>query len=149
MVRREFLRKQLYTILDSIKDVPNIKVWKPNITKELYSFADLGEDTNVMKIENSNSFDCFETEFQVVISFKIKKDLLETGELVNLSDKYLDKLQIAFNNTNIDLYDANENYIVNIDYIHIDRIISMTSENIDNGIIAIIGKIKNNQTWLQ
>lgn len=147
MVRREFIRTQLYKILDSIKDVETIKVWKPNLNKKAVSFVDLGDDFNVLRLENSYTLNSFETQFVTVIQYKITKDLIDSGKLVNVADNYLESLQLAFNKVDIETTFETADYVMNIEFIHIDSIESMVSDNMEIGIVSINGKIKNSQRW--
>lgn len=146
MNRRQYIRQILNEVIDNLK-IKRVDVYDFDLKQAPFGLVDIGVDENFGYLENGFANGYLRTQFIIQVYFDISKDILKLGKLTELSDGYIDRIQIELNK-------INENTLQNIEYnllvrsVDIDTIYSSQSEiNANYGVVTVIGNIRNEIFW--
>ena len=146
MNRRQYIRQILNEVIDNLK-IKRVDVYDFDLKQSPFGLVDIGVDENFDYLENGYTNGYFRTQFILQVYFDISKDILKLGKLTELSDSYIDRIQIELNKITENVLQGNE-YNLMIKSIDIDTIYSSQSElNTSFGVVTVIGNVRNEIFW--
>lgn len=146
MNRRQYIRQILNQVIDNLK-IKRVDVYDFDLKQAPFGLVDIGVDENFGSLENGFTNGYLRTQFIIQVYFDISKDILKLGKLTELSDGYIDRIQIELNKINENTLQNNE-YNLLVRSVDIDTIYSSQSEiNANYGVVTVIGNIRNEIFW--